>query len=285
VRLLRVGPPGHERPAVLDDAGAVRDLSSLVGDIDARFLADPRAPAAVRQALRSGALPEVLPGTRIGPPVARPGKVVGIGLNYRDHAAEAGVPLPAEPVVFLKPATSVTGPFDDIELPQGSVATDHEVELAVVVGRPLRRCVDPVAALAAVAGYAAADDVTERDRVAAGPTWTRGKCSDTFTPLGPWLATPDEVTDPQGLTLDLWVNGGLRQSGTTKAMAFGVAELLCAVSGLMTLEPGDVVLTGTPGGVAVGRPDPKPYLRAGDVVELEVAGLGRQRNLVVATEG
>ena len=282
MRLLRVGPRGQERPAAHDDAGVLRDLSAVVDDIDTRLLADPKAWTAVRDALTSGTLPEVASGTRLGPPVARPGKVVGVGLNYRDHAAEAGLALPAEPVLFLKPGSSVTGPCDDIELPRGSVATDHEVELGVVVGRPLRHCTDPAAALAAVAGYVAADDVTERDLVTAGPTWTRGKCCDTFTPLGPWLVTADDVLDPQGLTLELWVNGELRQSGSTKAMAFGVAELLCAVSALMTLEPGDVVLTGTPGGVAAGRPEPKPYLQAGDVVEVEVSGLGRQRNQVVA---
>ncbi|GAA3832811.1 fumarylacetoacetate hydrolase family protein [Nocardioides panacisoli] len=282
MRLLRVGPRGQERPAALDDAGLLRELSSVADEVDAGFLADPVALSAVRHALGSGTLPEVAAGTRVGPPIARPGKVVGIGLNYRDHAVEAGLALPAEPVVFLKPASGITGPYDDIELPPGSVATDHEVELGVVLGRRLRHCADPAAALAAVAGYVAADDVTERDLLAAGPTWTRGKCCDTFTPLGPWLVTADEVPDPQGLTLELWINGELRQSGSTKTMAFGVAELLCAVSALMTLEPGDVVLTGTPGGVAAGRPEPKPYLRPGDVVELEVAGLGRQRNEVVA---
>jgi 2-keto-4-pentenoate hydratase/2-oxohepta-3-ene-1,7-dioic acid hydratase in catechol pathway len=284
MRLLRVGPPGRERPAALDDAGVLRSLSSVVRDIDPLVLADPDALTAVRTALRAGVLPALPAGTRVGPPVARPGKIVGIGLNYRDHAAEAGLALPASPVVFLKPGTSVTGPYDDIELPHGSAATDHEVELGVVVGGSLRHCTDPATALAAVAGYLAADDVTERDLLAAGPTWTKGKCCDTFTPLGPWLVTADDVPDPQGLTLELWVNGELRQTGSTKTMAFGVAELLCEVSALMTLEPGDVVLTGTPGGVAAGRPEPKPYLRAGDVVELEVAGLGRQRNVVVRTE-
>ncbi|HWU21148.1 MAG TPA: fumarylacetoacetate hydrolase family protein [Nocardioides sp.] len=281
MRLLRVGPPGEERPAALDDDGVLRDLSSVVGDLDPSVLGSAQAIEEVRRALAAGVLPEVRGRVRIGAPVARPGKVVGIGLNYRDHAAESGVPLPETPVMFLKPSSSICGPYDDIELPPGSAATDHEVELGVVVGRRLRGCTDPAAALAAVAGYVAANDVTERALLAADPTWTKGKCADTFTPLGPWLVTPEDVPDPQGLVLQLWVDGDLRQSGSTKTMAFGVADLLCAVSALMTLEPGDVVLTGTPGGVAAGRPEPKPFLRAGQVVELEVAGLGRQRSPVV----
>lgn len=285
MRLLRLGPPGGERPAALDDAGVLRDLSSVTDDIDARFLGDPAALAVAREAVASGALPVASTGSRVGAPIARPGAVVGIGLNYRDHAAEAGLALPASPVMFLKPGSSVSGPYDPIELPDASMATDHEVELGVVIGRPLRRCADPVQALAAVAGYVAADDVTERELLAAGPTWTKGKCCDTFTPIGPWLVTADEVHDPQALSLQLWVNGEQRQSSDTKQMAFGVGELLCAVSALMTLQPGDLVLTGTPGGVAAGRPEPKPFLREGDIVELEVQGLGRQRTPVAAYPG
>jgi len=281
MRLLRVGPPGRERPAALDDAGLLRDLSAITDDVDSGFLADPVALTAARQAVASGALPALSGRLRTGPPIRRPGKVVGIGLNYVDHAAEAGVPVPATPVMFLKPGSSIVGPCDDIVLPPGSTATDHEVELGVVIGRTLRRGSDQEQARAAVAGYVAANDVTERELLAAGPTWTKGKCCDTFTPIGPWLVTADEVADPQALSLELWVNGGLRQSGNTKLMAYGVAELLCAVSDLMTLEPGDLVLTGTPGGVVAGRPEPKPYLRNGDVVELEVEGLGRQCTRVV----
>jgi 2-keto-4-pentenoate hydratase/2-oxohepta-3-ene-1,7-dioic acid hydratase in catechol pathway len=280
VRLLRVGPPGAERPAALDDAGVLRDLSSVTPDVDGRLLADPVALAAVRAALAAASLPVLPPGLRVGPPVARPGKVVGIGLNYKDHAAEAGVPIPDEPVVFLKPSTSVSGPFDPIVLPAGSESSDHEVELGVVVGRLLKDCSDPTAALAAVGGYLTVDDVTERARLAKGPTWAKGKCADTFTPIGPWLVTPDEVGDPQQLTLELSVNGASRQSGSTALMAYGVGELLAYVSTLMTLEPGDLVLTGTPGGVAAGRPEPKPYLRPGDLVEAEVSGLGLQRTPV-----
>ncbi|KQZ67519.1 fumarylacetoacetate hydrolase family protein [Nocardioides sp. Root151] len=280
MKLLRVGAIGRERPAALDASGLLRDLSSVADDIDARLLTDPVRMAATRQAVHACALPVLPPGLRLGAPVARPGKVVGIGLNYKDHALETGASIPDEPVVFLKPGTSVCGPADTIALPAGSTTTDHEVELGVVMGARLSRCHDPSAALASVGGYVTADDVSERSRIAAGPTWAKGKCADTFTPIGPWLVTPDEVGDPQALTLTLTVNDEVRQSGTTSLMAYGVGELLAYVSTLMTLEPGDLVLTGTPGGVAAGRPEPKPYLRDGDVVEAEVIGLGRQRTPV-----
>ena len=283
MRLLRVGPPDSERPAGLDAEGVLRDLSSIVAEIDGTLLADEEALSSVAAALAARTLPEVGPRTRRGAPFARPGKVVGIGLNYRCYAAESGAALPERPVVFLKPGSTVCGPDDGIDLPPGSTATDHEVELGVVIGRTLRRCDDPARALASVGGYVAVNDVTERDLAADGPTWAKGKCCDTFTPAGPWLVTPDDVADPQALALELRVNGELRQRGHTGDMAFSVAELLCYLSDLMTLEAGDLVLTGTPAGVAAGRPDPKPFLRDGDVVELEVAGLGRQRTPVRGT--
>lgn len=284
MRLLSVGPPGRERPAALDDQDVLRDLSAVVPAIDGNLLGDPERLELVRDAIASDNLPVVADGTRIGPPVARPGKVVGIGLNYEDHAEEAGVAIPDEPVVFLKPSTSVVGPHDAIELPPGSTMTDYEVELGVVIGRRLTRCADPQQALAAVGGYLTADDVSERARIAAGPTWAKGKCADTFTPIGPWLVTPDVVGDPQALGLELWVDGERRQRGTTARMAYGVGELLAFLSTLMTLEPGDLVLTGTPGGVAALRPEPRPFLREGHVVEAEVTGLGRQRTRVVAVD-
>ncbi|EGD40042.1 fumarylacetoacetate hydrolase family protein [Nocardioidaceae bacterium Broad-1] len=284
MRLLSVGPAGEERPAALDDQNILRDLSAVVPAIDGSLLGDPARLASVREAIASGRLPRVPDATRIGPPVARPGKVVGVGLNYEDHAEEAGVAIPEEPVVFLKPSTTVVGPHDEIELPPGSTMTDYEVELGVVVGRRLSRCRDPRQALAAVGGYLTADDVSERARIAAGPTWAKGKCADTFTPIGPWLVTPDAVGDPQDLGLQLWVDGELRQHGTTARMAYGVGEVLAFLSTLMTLEPGDLVLTGTPGGVAALRPEPRPFLREGHVVEAEVTGLGRQRTRVVAVE-
>lgn len=285
MRLLRVGSAGRERPAALDERDLLRDLTSLVDDIDGRLLADPEQLAAVRHAVASGSLPLLSSGMRVGAPVARPGKVVGIGLNYTDHADEVGAPIPALPVVFLKASSSISGPRDPIQLPDGSVTTDHEVELGVVVGRTLKACADPTEALAAVGGYLTANDVTERSLVALGPTWAKGKCADTFTPIGPCLVTADDAGDPQSLSLDLWVNGDPRQSGSTSLMAHGVGELLAYVSTLMTLEPGDLLLTGTPAGVAAGRPEPKPFLRAGDVVEAEVAGLGRQRTPVVSGTG
>jgi 2-keto-4-pentenoate hydratase/2-oxohepta-3-ene-1,7-dioic acid hydratase in catechol pathway len=267
---------------VLDGDDLVRDLSSMTPDIDGRFLSDPARVEVARQALASGNLPVLTGGaTRLGAPIAKPGKVVGIGLNYHDHAAEAGVVPPAEPVVFLKASSSVVGPYDNIELPPGSAHTDWEVELGVVLGHPLRRTASETAALSAVAGYVVANDVTERRLAADGPTWAKGKCSDTFCPLGPWLVTPDEIDDPQDLDLRLSVNGAPRQSGHTGQMVFGVGALLTYLSGLMTLEPGDLVLTGTPAGVAMGHPEPKPFLRAGDVVEPEVQHLGRQRSRVV----
>lgn len=281
MKLLRVGPPGAERPAGLDPAGVLRDLAPLLAEVDGPLLGDPVRLRVVREALASAELPVVPDGTRVGAPVARPGTVVGIGLNYEDHAEEAGVAIPDEPVVFLKPSATVAGPHDAIELPDGSTTTDHEVELGVVLGRRLRAA-SVEEALAAVGGYVTANDVSERSRIAAGPTWAKGKCADTFTPIGPWLVTPDEVPDPQALRLDLWVDGERRQCGSTARMAYGVAELLAYVSSLMTLEPGDLVLTGTPGGVAAGRPEPRPFLREGQVVEAEVSGLGRQRTPVAA---
>lgn len=284
MRLLSVGPPGQERPAALDEQDVLRDLSAAVPRIDGDLLGDPVRLRLIQDLIASGRLPVVADGIRIGPPVARPGKVVGVGLNYQDHAEEAGVAIPDEPVVFLKPSTSIVGPYDAIELPPGSTTTDYEVELGVVLGHRLSRCTDPRQALASVGGYLNADDVSERTRIAAGPTWAKGKCADTFTPIGPWLVTADAVEDPQSLSLELWVDGESRQRGTTSQMARSVGELLAFLSTLMTLEPGDLVLTGTPGGVAALRPEPRPFLRDGQVVEAEVTGLGRQRTRVMAVE-
>lgn len=226
MKLVRVGEPGAERPGVLDDEGGVRDLSALVTDIDGDLLADPGRLAAVRAALEVCELPAWGGSRRFGPPVARPGKVVGIGLNYHDHAEAAGVEPPAEPIVFLKPSSSITGPYDLIVVPDGSEHTDWEVELGVVIGSPLRACDDPGAAMGAIAGYAAVNDVTERAHVQQGPTWAKGKCHDTFCPLGPWLVTADEIPDPQALRLELRVNGTPRQRGSSANMVFGVGELL-----------------------------------------------------------
>ncbi|MER6623887.1 fumarylacetoacetate hydrolase family protein [Streptomyces sp. NPDC000931] len=279
MKLLRVGTAGQERPALLDDEGTLRDLSGLVPDVDGALLADEAALGRIRAAAGTGELP-ALDGTglRIGPPVARIGKIVCIGLNYHDHARETGAEPPAEPVVFFKAADTVVGPDDTVLVPRGSAKTDWEVELAVVIGRTARYLESAEEGLAHVAGYAVAHDVSEREfQIERGGTWDKGKNCETFNPLGPWLVTADEVGDPQDLSLRLWVNGELKQDGTTAEQIFPVGEVVRYVSHFMTLYPGDVINTGTPAGVALGEPEPKPYLRAGDVVELEIAGLGRQR--------
>ncbi|NEB81983.1 fumarylacetoacetate hydrolase family protein [Streptomyces sp. SID14478] len=279
MKLLRVGPAGAERPALVDAEGTLRDLSALVADIDGALLADDTALDRVRAAAASGELPVLdAAGLRIGPPVARIGKVVCIGLNYHDHAAETGATPPSEPVIFFKAADTVVGPHDTVLVPRGSTKTDWEVELAVVIGRTARYEESAEAALGCVAGYAVAHDVSEREfQIERGGTWDKGKNCETFNPLGPWLVTADEVPDPQALGLKLWVNGEIKQDGTTAEQIFSVAEVVRYVSQFMTLYPGDVINTGTPAGVAMGQPEPKPYLRAGDVVELEIEGLGRQR--------
>ncbi|MFB7493965.1 fumarylacetoacetate hydrolase family protein [Streptomyces sp. NPDC056161] len=281
MKLLRVGTAGTERPALLDAAGTLRDLSGLVDDIDGALLADEAALGRVRAAADAGDLPVLdAAGLRIGPPLARIGKVVCIGLNYHDHARETGAETPAEPVVFFKAADTVVGPDDTVLVPRGSEQTDWEVELAVVIGRTARYLESADDGLAHVAGYAVAHDVSEREfQFERGGTWDKGKNCETFNPLGPWLVTADEVPDPQNLPLRLWVNGELKQNGTTAEQIFPVGEVVRYVSHFMTLYPGDVINTGTPAGVALGQPEPKPYLRGGDVVELEIEGLGRQRQV------
>jgi 2-keto-4-pentenoate hydratase/2-oxohepta-3-ene-1,7-dioic acid hydratase in catechol pathway len=282
VKLLRVGPRDAERPAALDGDGRLVDLSGVVEDITGELLAGAEL-ARVRAALDGGGLPVLdTEGLRIGPPI-RPGKIVCIGLNYRDHAAETGATLPTEPVLFLKAADTVAGPFDDVLIPRRSHKTDWEVELAVVIGRTARYVDSDAEALACVGGYALANDVSEREfQLERQGQWDKGKNCETFNPLGPWLVTADEVGDPQALGLRLWVNGELRQDGNTADMNFGVAELVRYLSQFMVLYPGDVINTGTPAGVAMGQPEPKPYLRPGDVVELEIDGLGRARQVMVA---
>ncbi len=218
------------------------------------------------------------PGVRLGAPIPRPGKVICIGLNYRDHAAEAGLPVPAEPVVFLKAANTVVGPFDEVMIPRGSQKTDWEVELGVVIARTARYLPSQEAAAACIAGYCVSNDVSERAfQMERGGQWTKGKSCDTFNPLGPWLVTSDEVADPQQLSMRLDVNGERRQTGSTRTMVFGVLHIVHYLSQFMTLEPGDLISTGTPPGVAMGmKPQPR-YLRTGDVMELEISGLGVQR--------
>ncbi|MEO7447601.1 MAG: fumarylacetoacetate hydrolase family protein [Humibacillus sp.] len=284
MRLARVGEVGHERPVVVTADGSLLDLRPLTADLDGPFL--QHGLASVASAVEAGALPALtddeVAGIRFGVPVTRPGKVVGIGLNYQCYADAVGVPVPTEPVVFLKASSALCGPTDPIRLIPGSTTTDYEVELAVVIGQHLRD-VSPEQALAGVAGYSLADDLSDRDlQLERGGTWTKGKSADTYCPLGPWFVTPDELGDPQSVALTLDVNGERRQTGTTANMVFGVGELLAYVSGIMTLEPGDVVITGTPAGVAVASAEPRPYLRDGDLVELDGGILGRHVSSVHA---
>jgi 2-keto-4-pentenoate hydratase/2-oxohepta-3-ene-1,7-dioic acid hydratase in catechol pathway len=280
VKLLRVGPARSERPALLDHDGVLRDLSALVPDIDGTLLADAAALERIAAAGADGSLPVLDASLRVGPPLARIGKIVCIGLNYHDHATETGAQIPVEPIVFMKAPDTVVGPDDTVLVPRGSQKTDWEVELAVVIGSELRYAASHEEALAAVAGYAVAHDVSEREfQIERGGQWDKGKNCETFNPLGPWLVTADEIPDPQALPLKLWVNGELKQDGSTASQIFPVAEVVRYLSHFMTLYPGDVINTGTPAGVAMGQPEPKPYLRAGDVVELSIDGLGAQRQV------
>ncbi|WP_055711206.1 fumarylacetoacetate hydrolase family protein [Streptomyces torulosus] len=277
MKLLRVGAPGEERPAVRTDDGRLLDLSAVTADIDGTFLGSGGIERA-RAALEAGGLPEIDPGgLRIGAPVARPGKIVCVGLNYRDHAAETGAAIPERPVVFMKDPGTVVGPHDEVLVPRGSVKTDWEVELAVVIGRRARYLESPDEAAGVIAGYAVSHDVSEREfQLEYSPQWDLGKSCETFNPLGPWLVTADEIDDPQDLELRLSVNGVKRQHGHTRDMIFPVHQVVAYLSRYMVLEPGDVINTGTPAGVALGLPG-TPYLRAGDTVELEIDGLGGQR--------
>ncbi|GHJ49397.1 2-hydroxyhepta-2,4-diene-1,7-dioate isomerase [Catellatospora sp. TT07R-123] len=279
MKLMRVGAPGTERPVLYAD-GRHYDLSGITADIDGAFLAGGGLDR-VRAAAAD--LPETdVTGLRVGAPVARPGAIVCIGQNYAAHAAESGAQPPTTPIMFYKAPNTVVGPYDDILIPRGSTTTDWEVELAVVIGRRARYLESPAHALAHVAGYVLSDDVSERDFQLhqSGGQWSKGKSCETFQPLGPWLVTPDELADVQGLGLRSWVNGQPRQDSATKDMIFDVAYLIWHLSQYTVLDPGDVVNTGTPQGVALsGR---FPYLAPGDVVEVEIDGLGRQRTVCAA---
>jgi 2,4-didehydro-3-deoxy-L-rhamnonate hydrolase len=278
VQLLRLGPIGQERPYVRAADGTVHDLSSVTTDLDGAFFASDGI-ARARSALEAGSLPAIdVEGLRVGAPIARPGAVVCIGQNYAAHAAESGAEPPARPIIFFKHPNTVVGPYDDVLIPRNSTKTDWEVELAVVIGRTARYLDSDEAALACVAGYAVSDDVSERDfqLTVSGGQWSKGKSSETFNPLGPALIPADEVSDPQALELRSFVNGEPRQASNTRDMIFSVAALVRDLSQYMTLDPGDVINTGTPEGVALsGR---FPYLVPGDIVECEIQGLGRQRN-------
>jgi 2,4-didehydro-3-deoxy-L-rhamnonate hydrolase len=288
VKLIRVGPAGQERPGVAVDGGYV-NVSDLVADFDGAFFAGPLFAGAGRAGLDSAVADRVaagdvrpVAGVRIGPPIARPQQILCIGLNYADHAKETGQELPAEPIVFNKAPNTLVGPDDDVVIPRRSTKTDWEVELGVVVGRRCRYLADEAAALDAIAGYVVVNDVSEREfQLERGGQWVKGKSAETFNPCGPHLVTPDEVGDVGRLDMWLDVNGVSRQRGSTATMLFGPAFLVHYLSQFMVLEPGDLINTGTPPGVGMGA-KPPTYLRPGDVVELGIAGLGGQRQNVVA---
>jgi 2-keto-4-pentenoate hydratase/2-oxohepta-3-ene-1,7-dioic acid hydratase in catechol pathway len=278
MKLVRYGNPGKEKPGLIDAEGRLRDLSAVVPDIGPGQLGD--AALARLRKLKTDKLPLVRGKPRFGAPVAGIGKFVAIGLNYSDHAAETGSPIPREPIVFMKATSCIQGANDPVMLPKGSVKSDWEVELGVVIGTRARY-VSQKAALDHVAGYCVVNDVSEREfQLERGPQWDKGKGCDTFGPIGPWLVTRDEVENPQKLTLWLDLNGQRVQDGSTKTMIFGVAKLVSYVSQFMTLEPGDVITTGTPPGVGLGM-KPPVFLKKGDVMTLGIEGLGEQRQLVV----
>ena len=277
MRLARLRVDGRERPAAWDGQ-SWRDLSGITSDIDGGLLSS--GLDAVRAGGGLEQLPALAEPVRYGPPLGSIGKIVCIGLNYRDHAEETGAALPPEPIVFMKAPDTVIGPQDEVLIPRGSTKTDWEVELGVVIGSPVRYLDSPADSLRHVAGYLVSHDVSEREfQLERAGQWDKGKNCETFNPMGPWLVTADEVADPQDLGVRLWVNGQLRQDGNTKNMIFDVAYLVWYLSQFMVLRPGDVINTGTPAGVALGSPD-YAYLRPGDVVELEIDGLGRQRQTI-----
>ncbi len=278
MKLLRYGPAGAEKPGILDADGAIRDLSGVIDDVTGPNLA-PEMLARLA-GIDPTDLPPVCGAPRIGPCIGNVGKFLCIGLNYSDHAAEAGMEPPENPVLFFKANSAICGPYDMVMLPRGSQATDWEVELGVVIGKAAKY-VSVDQALDHVAGYCVVNDVSERDfQTKLSGQWTKGKSCDTFGPLGPWMVTSDEVPDPQALAMRLDVNGVRRQTGTTAKMIHSVAEIISHLSQLMTLHPGDVITTGTPPGVGMGiKPNPV-YLKEGDVMELEIDGLGVQRQTV-----
>jgi 2-keto-4-pentenoate hydratase/2-oxohepta-3-ene-1,7-dioic acid hydratase in catechol pathway len=275
MRLARHGAPGQESPVVGDSSGNWWDLSPVTADIDGRFLAT--GLDAARSAFRSDELTPITAPGRFGPPITAVGKIVCIGLNYSDHAAETGQTAPAEPIIFLKTADTLVGPTDQVLIPRGSVKTDWEVELAVIIGREARYLQSTAEVRGHIAGYAISNDVSEREfQLERGGQWDKGKNCETFNPLGPWILTADEVGDPHQLGLSLSVNGQTRQRSSTAKMIFGVDHLVWYLSQFMVLRPGDVIDTGTPAGVAMGTQG-QPYLRAGDVMQVEIDGLGSQR--------
>jgi len=282
MKLLRYGPSGHEKPGILDRDGRIRDLSGVVNDIDGSALS-PNALDRLRR-LDLNTLPLVSGSPRIGACVGGVSKVLAIGLNYRLHAQEAGMPIPSEPIFFLKATSSICGPNDDVIIPKGSVKTDYEVELAIVIGT-IARYVDIKDAKKHIAGYCVVNDVSEREyQIERGGQWTKGKSCDTFCPMGPWLVTADEIPDAGKLQVTTDVNGERRQDSNSADLIFGIEHIVSYCSQFMTLNPGDVIPTGTPSGVAMGMKPPQ-FLRAGDRMRIAIEGLGEQNNRLVAHSG
>ena len=281
MKLLRYGPAGAEKPGLLDDGGTIRDLSAHLPDLSGAAL-DPEALARLAQ-LDVASLPAVEDNPRLGPPISGTGKFICIGLNYADHAAESGMDVPPEPVIFMKATSAICGPNDPIIIPRGSQKTDWEVELAVIIGKRAKY-VSEADAMSHVAGFAVTNDVSERAfQTERSGQWTKGKSCDNFGQIGPWLVTPDEIADPQNLPMWLKVNGATMQDGSTTTMVYQVPFLIHYLSQFMTLHPGDVISTGTPPGVGMGM-KPQRFLKPGDVVELGIEGLGSQRQEVVADD-
>jgi 2,4-diketo-3-deoxy-L-fuconate hydrolase len=273
MKLVRWGQAGHEKPGLVDAKGRVRDLSGTIADIDAEALS---SGFSALKGIDPETLPEVPAGTRFGPPVARVGHFIAIGLNYADHAAETGAEIPKEPIVFSKAPSCIVGPNDDVIIPKASVKTDWEVEIAIVIGKRALY-VEKADAMAHVAGFCVCNDVSEREfQTERGGTWMKGKGCPTFGPLGPWLVTPDEIPDVQNLSMWLDVDGQRMQTGSTKTMIFDCAHIVSYVSQFMQLEPGDVITTGTPPGVGLGMKPPR-FLKGGEVVTLGIEGLGEQK--------
>jgi 2,4-diketo-3-deoxy-L-fuconate hydrolase len=284
MRLLQFGLRGQEKAGILSADGKRKDLSAFFGKWDGEFFRNGGIArlASFLKSDHASSLPDVAEAVRWGAPVARPGKIICVGLNYSDHAAETGAQIPKEPILFMKAANTWVGPYDDVEIPKDSKKTDWEVELGVVIGKEARYVRSQEEAMEHVAGYCISNDVSEREfQVERGGQWTKGKSCDTFSPLGPFLATRDELSDVGSLRMSLRVNGEVRQNGRSSKMIFGVPHLVWYISQFMTLEPGDLISTGTPPGVGMGMKPPQ-FLKVGDVMELEIEGLGKQKQKCVA---
>jgi|TARA_R110002012_G_scaffold142293_1_gene300242 2-keto-4-pentenoate hydratase/2-oxohepta-3-ene-1,7-dioic acid hydratase in catechol pathway len=278
MKLLRYGPVGAEKPGLIDDNGTIRDLSGVIADLDPSTISQETFDKIA--AIDAATLPEVSGDPRIGACVGRPGKFICIGLNYSDHAAETGMAVPPEPVIFFKATSAVCGPYDNVEIPRGSEKSDWEVELGVIIGKEAKY-VDEANAMDHVAGYCVVNDLSERAfQIERSGQWVKGKSADTFGPVGPYLVTRDEVKDPQNLPMWLTVNGHKYQNGSTQTMVYGVQFLIHYLSQFMSLQPGDIISTGTPPGVGMGQ-NPQVYLKAGDVMELGIEGMGSQKQTTV----